>query len=65
MMIYDESIIINNSDMIKNFEYYCDKVTDDKKTVIVRLKNDRNVVIISLEEYNNMLENLLKAKNND
>lgn len=39
MMIYDENIIINNSEMIKNFEYYCDKVTDDKKPFYKKLKS--------------------------
>ena len=41
----------------------CDKVTDDYETVIVTRKNDKNVVMISLEEYNNMKENLYIMSN--
>lgn len=35
-----------------------DKVTDDYETMIVTRKNNKNVVMISEESYNNMLENL-------
>ena len=31
---------------------YCDKVTDERETVIVTRKDEKNVVLISLEEYN-------------
>lgn len=35
-----------------------DKVTDDYETMIVTRKNNKNVVMISEESYNNMMENL-------
>ncbi|MGB5822762.1 MAG: type II toxin-antitoxin system Phd/YefM family antitoxin, partial [Proteocatella sp.] len=38
----------------KHLKDYCDKVTDDYETVIVTRKDEKNVVIISLEEYNAM-----------
>lgn len=51
-------LAVNYSTIRNNFKDYCDKVTDDCETVIVTRKNEKNVVIISLEEYNNMMENL-------
>jgi antitoxin YefM len=41
-----------------NFKNYCDKVTNDCETIIVTRKNEKNVVIMSLDQYNNMMENL-------
>ena len=35
-----------------------EKITDDYETMIVTRKNDKNVVMISEESYNNMLENI-------
>ena len=40
-----------------------DKVTDDYETMIVTRMNNKNVVIISEEAYNNMLENLHLVEN--
>ena len=56
-------LAVNYSNMRDNFKDYCDKVTDDYETVIVTRKNDNNVVMISLEEYNNMKENLYIMSN--
>jgi antitoxin YefM len=36
---------------------YFDRVTDDCETVIVTRKGEKNVVLISLDEYNNLMEN--------
>ena len=38
-------------------------MSDDFETVIVTRKNEKNVVIISLEEYNNLKENLYIMSN--
>lgn len=46
------------SDVRTNFKIYCDKVVDDCETIIVTRKENRNVVIISEKEYNNMMENM-------
>ena len=40
----------------KKFKDYCDKVTDEFETVIVTRKDEKNVVIISLEEYNTIMK---------
>lgn len=42
---------------------YMDKVTDDYKTVIVTGKDNRNVVMLSEESYNNLMENIYVKDN--
>lgn len=50
-------IAINYSTLRENMKNYLDKVTDDYETIIVTRKDNKNVVLISEESYNNMLEN--------
>ena len=45
-------LAVNYSTIRSRLKEYCDKVTDDYETVIVTRKDEKNVVIISLEEYN-------------
>lgn len=42
----------NFSTVRENLKSYCDKVTDQGETLIVTRKDEKNVVLISLEEYN-------------
>lgn len=49
---------INYSSLRNNLKGYMDKVTDDFETIIVTRKNEKNVVMISAEEYNNLMENM-------
>ena len=58
-------IAVNYSQVRENMKFYMDKATNDYETIIVTRK-DKNVVIISEEAYNNLLENayLLKEKAN-
>ena len=37
-----------------NLDDYCDKVAEARETVIITRKNEKNVVIISLDDYNRM-----------
>ena len=53
-------LAVNYTTIRNNLKEYCDKVTDESETVIVTRKDEKNVVIISLEEYNA----LTKAKRN-
>ena len=48
----------NFTNVRNNFKEYCDKVINDAQPIIVTRKDDKNVVLISLEEYNNMQENM-------
>lgn len=45
-------LAVNYSTIRENLKSYCDKVTDSNETVIVTRKDEKNVVIISLEEWN-------------
>ena len=58
-------IATNYSNIRNNFKNYCDKATRDYETIIVTRKNDENVVLMSEEEYNNLMENLYIMSNKD
>ena len=47
-------LAVNYSTIRNNLKDYCDKVTDKHETVIVTRKDEKNVVIISLEKYNQL-----------
>lgn len=51
-------LAVNYTNLRDNMKKYMDKITDDYETLIVTRKNDKNVVMISEESYNNMLENI-------
>lgn len=50
-------LAVNYSELRNNLKDYCDRTIDNLETVLVTRKNNRNVVMISLEEYNNLVEN--------
>lgn len=54
----DHMEAINYSSLRNNLKGYMDKVTDDFETIVVTRKNEKNVVMISAEEYNNLMENM-------
>jgi len=56
-------LAVNYSTYRSNLKEYCDRVTDDSETIIVTRKGEKNVVIMSLDEYNNIMENLKILKN--
>jgi len=45
-------LVVNYSTLRSNLKGYCDSITDDYETVIVTRKDEKNVVLISLAEYN-------------
>jgi antitoxin YefM len=47
-------LAVNYSTIRNQLKDYCDKVTDDHETVIITRKDEKNVVILSLEEYNSL-----------
>ena len=51
-------LTVNYTNLKENMKSYMDKVTDDNETVVVTRKNNKNIVIISEESYNNLLENI-------
>ena len=51
-------IAVNYTGLRDNLKSFMDKVSDDYETVIVARKNNKNVVMLSEESYNNMMENI-------
>lgn len=49
-------LAVNYSTIRRNLKDYCDQATDNNETVIVTRKDEKNVVIISLEQYNEMVK---------
>lgn len=47
-------VAVNYSTIRNNLKAYCDKATDSGETVVVTRKKEKNVVIMSLERYNQM-----------
>jgi antitoxin YefM len=45
-------LAVNYSTIRSKLKDYCDRVTDDHETVIVTRKDEKNVVLLSLDEYN-------------
>ena len=50
-------LAVNYTNLRENMKAYMDKVTEDYEPVIVTRKDNRNVVILSEENYNNLMEN--------
>lgn len=59
-------LAVNYTTLRENMKTYMDKITDDYETMIVTRKDNKNVVMLSEETYNNMIENtyVMGNKNN-
>ena len=51
-------LAVNYTELRGNMKECMDKVSDDYETLIITRKKNRNIVMISEENYNNMLENM-------
>lgn len=51
-------LAVNYSTLREQLKRYMDEVTDNYETVIVTRKNNKNVVMLSEEAYNNLMENV-------
>ena len=51
-------LAVNYTELRGNMKECMDKVSDDYETLIITRKKNRNIVMISEETYNNMLENM-------
>ena len=47
----------NYSEVRNNLKSVCDTIIANSETVIVTRKNGENIVMMSLDEYNNLIEN--------
>ena len=50
-------IATNFSNVRKNFKEVCDRVVQDSDIAIITRKNNENVVLMSQEQYDNLMEN--------
>lgn len=57
-------LAVNYTDLRDNMKTYLDKVTDDYETMIITRKDNKNVVMLSEESYNNLMENVYIMGNN-
>jgi antitoxin YefM len=48
----------NPSDVRRNLKDFMDKVVDDNEPLIITRSSGRDVVMLSKEEYDNMMENI-------
>lgn len=55
-------LAVNYSTIRENLKSYCDRVIDENETVIVTRKDEKNVVIISLEEWNDLQRSVRNAE---
>ncbi len=59
--------VVNFTDLRLNLKLWLDSVYDDVEEVIIKRKDQKDLVIISLEEYNALVETnyLLSGKNRE
>jgi len=59
--------VINYTELRSNLKHWLDKVVDDVSELIIKRKGSKDLVLVSLDEYNSLKETayLLKGKNRD
>lgn len=55
-------LAVSYSTIRSKFKDYCDKATDEMETVIITRKNEKNVVLMSLEQYNKLTKAFQNAE---
>lgn len=55
-------LAVNYTNLRDNMKKHFDRITDDYETMIVTRKNNKNIVMMSEESYNNLTENLYLIK---
>ena len=56
-------LAVNYSTVRENFKAYCDMANNDFETIVITRKQGGNVIMISEDEYNNLMENLFVRSN--
>lgn len=56
-------LAVNYSTLRNNLKSYCDRATDDAETVFITRKDEKNLVMMSLNAYNNLMENIFVRSN--
>lgn len=55
-------VAVSYSTIRNNLKNYCDKATENNETIIVTRKDEKNVVILSIEAYNELVRYAENAK---
>lgn len=55
-------MVISSSDLLKEFTLYANKTVENKETLIVQRGNGQNVVMMSMEQFNEIQKQLFLAK---
>ncbi|HIX84232.1 MAG TPA: type II toxin-antitoxin system Phd/YefM family antitoxin [Candidatus Megamonas gallistercoris] len=55
-------LVISSSDLLNEFTLYADKAVDEKETLIVQRSSGKNLVVMSMEQYNEMQKKIFLAK---
>jgi len=51
-------VAVNYTTLRENMKTYMDRVTDNYETMIITRKDNKNLVMLSEETYNNLIENI-------
>lgn len=59
--------VVNYTELRLNLKYWLNSVVDDVEEVIIKRKNQKDLILLSLEEYNSLVETnyLLSGKNRE
>jgi len=59
--------VVNYTELRLNLKHWLNSVVDDVEELIIKRKNQKDLVLISLEEYNSLIETnyLLTGKNRE
>ena len=55
-------IAVPSSDFLKEFTIYADTATDEKETIFVQRSNDKNLVVMSMDAYNEIQKKLYEMQ---
>ncbi len=55
-------MVISSSDLLNEFTLYANKVVDEKESMIVQRSNSKNIVLLSMEQFNEMQKQIFLAK---
>lgn len=56
-------LAVNYSNYRESLKHYCDRVNDESEVLVVTRKSGGNVVVLSEDQYNNLMENLYIRSN--
>lgn len=54
-------LVIASSDLLNEFTLYADKAVDENETLIVQRSSGKNLVVMSMEQFNDIQKRLFLA----